>query len=260
MQEKVYFKNSKGDKICGVLSSPTDDISKPIIILCHGFSTSKDNSTNTHLERILNKSNISTFRFDFFGHGESEGLFEDITTSEAVDDILNAIKYLISKSYSKIALVGSSFGGIASIMAASRTDDLFALALKAPVSDYKECDIEAEGEDFIQEWKEKGYRHYIGSKGDKHKLNYAFFEDYDNHNNGYEAAKKIKIPTLIVHGDADIDVPIEQSRKTATIIKNCRLEELKNCTHRFDNPGEFEKMLDLIASFIIKQSKIKSKE
>jgi pimeloyl-ACP methyl ester carboxylesterase len=256
MQEKIYFNNSKGDKICGVLSNPTDDTSRPIIILCHGFSTSKNNHTNTQLERILNKSSISTFRFDFFGHGESDGLFENITTSEAVDDILSAIKFLKSKSYSKIALVGSSFGGIASIIAASRTDDLFALALKAPVSDYKERDIEIKGENFIRDWKEKGYRYYISGNGEKHKLNYTFFEDYDN-NNGYEAAKKIKIPTLIIHGDADIDVPIKQSRKTATLIQNSKLVELKNCSHHFDNPGEFEKMLDLIASFIIKQSSIK---
>jgi len=252
MQEKIHFNNSKGDRLCGIISNPTDDTSKPVIILCHGFTTSKDNFTNSNLERILNKGSISTFRFDFFGHGESEGLFEDITISEAVDDILNAIKYLKSKSYSKIGLVGSSFGGIASIMAASKTDDLFLLALKAPVSNYKERDIEIIGEDFIRDWEEKGFRVYISGNGNQHKLNFTFFEDYDN-NNGYEAAKKIKIPTLIIHGDKDDSVPIEQSRKIATLIQNSKLMEIKNAGHQFDKPGEFDKMLDLISGFIIRQ-------
>lgn len=252
MQEKIYFNNSKGDKLCGIISNPTDDTSKPVIILCHGFITSKDSFTNSKLERILNKNNISTFRFDFFGHGESEGDLKDVTISEAVDDILNAIKYLKNKSYSKIGLVGSSFGGNASIIVASKTDDLFLLALKAPVSNYKERDIKLKGEDFINDWREKGYRIHISDNGNKYRLNFTFFEDYDN-NNGYEVAKKIKIPTLIVHGDKDESVPIEQSRKIATLIQSSELVEIKNGGHQFNKPGEFDKMLDLVSGFIIKQ-------
>ena len=69
MTEKIYFLDSKGNKVCGVLSNPASDCNIPIIILCHGFTTSKDNSTYTQLEQILNKQDIATFRFDFFGHG-----------------------------------------------------------------------------------------------------------------------------------------------------------------------------------------------
>ncbi|GAH38486.1 unnamed protein product, partial [marine sediment metagenome] len=88
------------------------------MILCHGFSTCKDSYTYVRLEEILNGKGISTFRFDFFAHGESEGEFEDITISEAVDDILNAIRFLKESGYLKIGLVGSSFGGIASVIVA----------------------------------------------------------------------------------------------------------------------------------------------
>jgi len=77
MKEKLFFKNSKGNKLCGILSSVNKD---RIIILCHGFSSNKDTQTFPILEKIFNK-NISTFRFDFYGHGESEGKFEDITVS-----------------------------------------------------------------------------------------------------------------------------------------------------------------------------------
>ena len=81
MREKIFFENSKGNKLCGILSNPTNDKNKSIIVLCHGFSTSKESSTYISLEQILNKNNISTFRFDFFGHGESEGKFENLTTT-----------------------------------------------------------------------------------------------------------------------------------------------------------------------------------
>lgn len=249
MKNKVYFTNSNEAKLCEILSNPMNDVLKPIIIPCHGFTTSKDNFTNSQLEIILNEKGISTFRFDFFGHGESEGDFAKITISEGVDDTLRAIDYLKSLGYSKIGLMGSSYGGLTSIMTASKTHDLYLLALKCPVSNFRECDF-CKTEQECLEWKEKGYRKHFNSKGVEFKLNYTFREDYDN-NNGYEAAKKIVIPTLIVHGNADVHVPVEQSIKTSKILPNCKLEIIEGANHHFDKPGQFEKMLNLIVNFII---------
>lgn len=76
--KKVNFNNSKGNKLCGILTNPTEDKNKPIIILCHGFSSSKDSSTYTSLAESFTKHDISTFRFDFFGHGESEGILKKL--------------------------------------------------------------------------------------------------------------------------------------------------------------------------------------
>jgi len=256
MEERIYFKNSKGLSLCGILSNPTSSKEKPVIILCHGFSTSKNGRTYVRLQKVLNKYQISTFRFDFFGHGESEGQFEDITISEAVDDILNAIEFLKSQGYVKIGLVGSSFGGIASLIAASKTNDLFILILKSPVSNYKEKEYATNSKEKLEEWKNKKCKYYVSGDGKKLRLNYTFFEDFKN-NDGYEAARKIKIPVLITHGDKDKLVPIEQSKKTANLIKNCRLEIIKNADHRYSKPGDFEKMLDLISRFIVGGSSTK---
>ena len=58
-------------------------------------------------------------------------------------------------------------------------------------------------------------------------MNYSFVEDYEKYNT-YESAKNITIPTLIVHGDKDTNVPITQSEKLAKSISNCRLEIIHN--------------------------------
>jgi len=173
MEEKVYFNDSDGNKICGILLSPTFDTNKPIVVLCHGLLTSKNNSTNTNLKQILADKNIATFRFDFFGHGESDGKFEDVTISKAVDDIINAVIFLRNKSYKKIGLFGSSFGGISSIVAASKLDELLFLALKSPTSDYLEVKNKTMTKKQIQEWKNKGYTPYLGEHGAKFRLNYS---------------------------------------------------------------------------------------
>lgn len=253
MKEKLFFKNSKGNKICGILSNPTSSREKPIIILCHGFSSSKDGRTYISLEKNLNENEISTFRFDFFGHGESEGKFEEITTSEAVDDVQNALKFVKESGYKKIGLVGSSFGGMASILAASTTEELYILALKSPVSDYLGKTTSQEARKQIEEWKEKGFTFITSPDGEKRKLNYTFIEDAKKIN-GYESAEKIKIQTFIVHGDKDETVPIEQSKKTASLIENCSLEIIEGADHTYSQPEHFEKMLELISAFIVKNS------
>jgi len=250
MQDKIYFPDSKERKICGVLSNPAPEPNVPVIILVHGFTTSKDSITYQRLEKVFNEKNIATLRIDLFGHGESEGDFEDITISKAVDDILNSIKYLKEKGFSKIGLIGSSFGGMSSIMAASRTNDLFLLVLRSPVSDYFEVDTKRRTKEEMEEWKNKGYVIHVNSFGEKRRLNYSFFEDFKN-NNAYEAAKKIKIPTLIVHGDNDNSVPVEQSKKTASIIENCKLEIIEGADHKYSKPEDFEKMLNLIEEFVV---------
>ncbi len=253
MQGKVCFKDSEGSILCGILSNPVSGKKGEIVILCHGFGTSKDGRTYVRLQEILNGYEMSTFRFDFFGHGESEGSLEDITVSEAVDDVLNAISFVKERGYSRIGLVGSSFGGMSSVIAASRSDDLFVLALKSPVSDYVEVEIRRIGRDGVRRWKKTGYVEFEVSERRRVRLKYYFFEDLRS-NNVYEAAGKIKIPTLIVHGSNDEVVPIGQSKKTANLIENCKLRVIQGGDHRYSNPEHFEKMVNLISEFIIEKS------
>lgn len=249
MEEKAFFQNSTGAKLCGTLLNPTNDVSTPLVILVHGFATSKDRTSTVSLSRELNKKNIATFRFDLFAHGESEGNFEDLTLSEAVDDILQAIHFAKEKGYKKIGLIGSSFGGMASIIAASKTDDLFVLGLKCPVSDYKEVWANRRTPEQIEQWKESRYHEYVNSLGTALRIKYDLYEDAIKYNI-YEIAKNIHIPTIIIHGDADTTVTVAQSIKTAENISNCKLIVVSGATHRFEREGELEKNNSEFTDFV----------
>lgn len=251
MQQKVTFANSKGTKLVGILSNPIGTQTIPIMILCHGFVSSKDGRSCSALEILFNEKNIATFRFDFYGHGESGGKLEDITVSEGMDDVLSAITFLKQQGYKKIGLFGNSYGGFTAILAAAQAPELFVLLLKCPVSDYfgklmaKLCHTE------IREWKEKGWTSYVSSDGRKqNKLNYTFFAD-PNNNKGYDAAKKITIPTLIVHGNADTVVPLEQSRKLASVIKGSKLHVFSGCDHGFTKAEDFERSNKEFVKFVV---------
>lgn len=249
--EQKLFQNSKGIKLCGIFEDAGKGIDAPIVILCHGFSSNKNNSTHTRLAPLLAAQGIASFRFDFFGHGESEGKFEDITLSEAIDDLEHALVTVKAKGYSRIGLLGSSFGGMAALLFAARHPELIAVVLKCPVSDYLGKIIAQKSKYEISEWKTRGFIPYFRHIGEALRLNYAFFEDTEKHD-GYAAAPKLTMPVFIVHGDADTTVPLAQSEKTASLIPHGELVIIPGADHRFSQPAHFEQMIQLIITFFTK--------
>lgn len=251
MEKTFTFHNSKSDNLVGILNET--DNKDWILIMAHGFSSNKNTKNFVKLSEILGSKGIASFRFDFWGHGESDGKFENITISEAVDDILNAIKFVKELGYKNVGLLGSSFGGISSIMVASKTKELLFLALKSPVSDYWELEKGRYTQEQLDEWKQNGVREYEDD-GKLMKLNWSFVEDFKN-NNAYEAAKNIKIPTLIVHGDSDSDVPHAQSQKLVSILPNAKLITVKGANHRYTEGNHADQMLNTFFDFVLKQVK-----
>jgi len=53
MKRKINFQSSKGHNLCGILSNPSGDKRRPLIVLCHGFTTGKDGRTYVRVEEIL---------------------------------------------------------------------------------------------------------------------------------------------------------------------------------------------------------------
>jgi len=251
MEKKLIFKNSHGDDLVGILNETNNK--DWILIMAHGFTSNKNTTNFVKLSSMLGEKEIASFRFDIWGHGESDGKFENITVSEAVDDILKAIKFVKQLGYKNVGLLGSSFGGISSIMASSKTADLSFLCLKSPVSDYWELEKGRYTQKELDDWKTKGSREYEDD-GKLIKLNYSFVEDFDN-NNAYEVAKNIKIPTLIVHGDMDNDVPYFQSQKLVSILSNANLITIEGADHRYTGEGQADKILNAFYNFVMEQIK-----
>ncbi len=143
MEEKVYFDNGSGIKLCGMLSGS----GKIAVILSHGHMSSKDSKTYVDLSNFLIERDIPVLRFDFYGHGESEGNLGDFSIKEGVQDILSAIRFLKSIGYEKFIIMGLSRGGICSLRASAKSEDVIAAALVCPGStteDYEEVNKIAE--------------------------------------------------------------------------------------------------------------------
>lgn len=65
-QKRVCIQNSYGEKLVGILHETG---SKEVVIICHGFRSSKDGIPMVNLAAAFEKEGISAFRFDFAGNG-----------------------------------------------------------------------------------------------------------------------------------------------------------------------------------------------
>jgi hypothetical protein len=248
-EEKVYFTNSKGEKLCGVFSGPI--YFERLIVLCHGFLTSKDSSTNLELTRLLNRANIATFRFDFYGHGESSGTTSQITPTEAVDNLENAIKFVYENfSFAELGVCGSSFGGFISIIVASRDERIRRLALKSPVFNYYDALEILFGKEGLRRWKEMGFIIFEDASGGAFRVGYDFYEDLKNFDTS-KLSEKIKASTLIVHGTNDQLIPLPQSKNLYQHLRSeKRLEVVEGADHHYSDPSHWSLMVQLISDWL----------
>tara|TARA_Y100000310_G_scaffold339022_1_gene430380 strand:- start:10772 stop:11443 length:672 start_codon:yes stop_codon:yes gene_type:complete len=113
MLKEISIFNNKNQKLAGVLHK---NKSKELIILCHGYKSSKDFPAIKNIASRLFEKGYTVYRFDFTGHGESEG-FAHIDLIQQVQDIGEVIKYF-QDEYNKIILIGGSFAGFVTAIAA----------------------------------------------------------------------------------------------------------------------------------------------
>lgn len=75
----------------------------------------------------IHKSGFNVIGFDPRGHGRSSGLRGDYTINEIVDDTFAVVKYAEKRFGGKVAVIGSSQGGIAAFYAAARGGSISAV-------------------------------------------------------------------------------------------------------------------------------------
>jgi pimeloyl-ACP methyl ester carboxylesterase len=250
MDEPLTFKDDQGHLVSALLSRPSQP-SRIVVVLCHGFLSSKSSTTNKTLTRLLNQAGFATFRFDFFGQGESEGLFEDITVSLAVGQAHAAVTLMRSKGYATIGLMGSSFGGLVAILTTAQRQDIASLALKCPVVDFAE-ELRLEfGPDELARWESTGTVPNFMGGTDRVRLKFGLYEDCLRHI-AYEPASRIVAPTLIVQGAKDELVPLHQSQRLLEALRGRkRLDLLPEADHQFTRGEDFRAMTAAITDWLV---------
>ncbi|MGM5485179.1 MAG: alpha/beta hydrolase family protein [Nanobdellota archaeon] len=232
-EKRIWFTHNGGKKTCGVLRYPKVNARFPLVIMVHGFLSSKDSGSYLGLAEKLSRAGFATFRFDYYAHGESQGSMKSFTLTKA----LNAVDAALEKARSfrvvdedRISMLGSSMGGLLTLY---RSDKVRSSALICPAVNFRELFDMRYSEKEIAYWKEKGYAEIFNYAKEKpEKLGFDYYRDAVNYD-GYKKAENLETPVLITHGDKDKTVPVKQSRKLSKVLRNKKLFIVKGANHRF---------------------------
>lgn len=112
MNEQKTNLTSGGKNIVGLLGVP-EKTPCPIIVMLHGGTN--DKLTCPMFDIMvpeLNNAGIATFRFDFYGSGESDGLFKGKTLEIMDQNVVDALNFVRNdQRFNKIGLFGRSMSG-----------------------------------------------------------------------------------------------------------------------------------------------------
>jgi exosortase A-associated hydrolase 2 len=140
MEERPFFIDSENHRLFAILHLPS---SKPFFdegfVFCAPFAEEKlwTHRVFVSFARTLCDLGYPVLRFDYMGHGDSTGNFEDTSIASRLTDIKNAIDTLKSETCGirKINLLGLRLGALLAALTAENEKDIHRLILWEPISD-----------------------------------------------------------------------------------------------------------------------------
>ncbi len=210
-----------------------------MVILMHGIFSSKDYPPMPTIARELARQGIGSVRFDFNGHGKSDGKMEEMTIARELADARAIWDSVVKLPYvTAVVLLGHSQGGaVASMLAGELARDGMppaGLVLLAPGSIIKEAT--QGGRFFGQEFDPADPPAYI-----KCFHHYKLGRDYLVQTqllDIYGTAELYQGPVCIIHGADDGIVPLWCSERYHEIYQNSQLYVLKGENHLFLKKGK----------------------
>ena len=220
----------------------------PGVIFCGGFMSDMNGTKALALEAWCQDQSRAFVRFDYSGHGESDGEFTDGTIGRWHEDALAVFDALTQGPQ---VVVGSSMGGwISLLLTLQRPEQVQGLLLLAPAPDFTEEMIRNEFNDQeraelvangrLLRPTEYGDEPYIITQqlieeGRKHLL--------------LDQEIPVHCPVHIVHGMNDSDVAWQRSLTLVERLQgnNVTLHYVKQGDHRLSEPTDLQRLCQLVS-------------
>lgn len=241
------------NRIYGVMYyNPVTSKKQPAVILSH--SSSLTHEAMRGYASAIAKMGYAAYCFDFCGGSDkskSGGSTDDMTVFTEVEDLRAVVKTVKSLGYvepSEVYLLGSSQGGLVSALLADECPDDFAgMILFYPAFNIPEMVSKFSG---FGNWGDFGD---FGNWGDFGGM-MSMSEKYINSIKDFDVWShigKFPKPVCIIHGTADIIVPISNSEKAIGLYPSATLNKIEGANHGFNaaNLGSMGSMMGASADY-----------
>jgi uncharacterized protein len=241
--------NSLGKKIRGNVHSPANAEGAPVLLFCHGFKGFKDWGMVPHMMNYFAQHGWVAIRFNFSLNGIGEDPlnfteldnFRDNTFSQELEDVETVIQAVINKAIvpagcdvMRLALVGHSRGGGIAIISAAEQEGVRSVVALSSVVNYNRW-----GEKTKEDWRSRGVLNIMNTRTkQKMPLGLCLLEDAERNSERLDirkAASRLNIPLLVIHGEQDVSVPIQEAQEiyAASDSSLSRLDMIPNAAHTF---------------------------
>ncbi len=213
------------------------------VIICHGFKGFARFSFFPYLADQLAEAGYRAVTFDFSGSGIGDDR-ETFTNHEAfsrntylkeLEDLDAVVGEARVRSWvdDGYGLFGHSRGGGIAVIQAARDPDVKCLTTWAAISATNRW-----SPDVVAEWRERGHIDITNSRtGDVMPLGTELLHEVEEFGgtslNIAAAASRVACPWLILHGDKDETVPIEEGQRLAALAPAAQFRVLDGVNHSF---------------------------
>lgn len=221
----------------------------PAVVWLGGFRSDMRATKAEALDAWAERSGRAFLRFDYSGHGESDGRFEDGTISDWLSDALAIIR---AKAGPFPVLVGSSMGGWLALLAAralAGTDSApSGLVLIAPAVDFTEKLMWASmSQEQRQTITNIGQLEVPSAYGAPYPITRALIEDGSTHNL-FGGPIRPGCPVHILQGMQDPDVPWGHSLELVDHLPGeaTTVTLVKDGDHRLSRPQDIDLLVNTV--------------
>jgi pimeloyl-ACP methyl ester carboxylesterase len=251
IQNEFSLTGADGKLIIGDITFEDKNPNTPILLFVHGFKGFKDWGAHNLVARYFAANGYRYIKFNLSHSGVPTDHPVDVTDLEAFASNtvskelfdINAVLDFIEKAYGKeteINLIGHSRGGGLAIIEAANDLRIKKLITWSAISSFDSL-WKKEQE---AEWKKTRQIHVINARTkEQMPLKVTLLEDLEENTetlNIVNAAKRINIPWLIVHGDDDVNVPFEHAQLLADANANSRIIKIEGANHVYGASHPFE--------------------
>jgi dienelactone hydrolase len=220
------------------------DAPRGTVIICHGFKGFSRWGFFPHFAESIAGEGLRAVRFDFSGSGVgadgetfSEPLaFEANTFTRELEDLAAIESDARRRGWlaAPYGLLGHSRGGGTAILHAAGNRSVGALVTLAAISRVRRWSDAEE-----RDWRARGFREILNTRtGQILHVGTALLDDVIAGESGpldiLAAAARLKAPWLIIHGDADSSVPVDDAHALADAAPDARLLIIDGASHTFD--------------------------
>ena len=253
MGRVAFDDNLPGCRLAYMKDGAADDIGPCGIVWLGGYKSDMTGTKAENLADLARASRRNLLRFDYTGHGQSDGLFVDGTISGWLEQ---ATHMFLRHTQNPRIIVGSSMGGWLALLLARRLmkeDPLAArrvagLVLIAPATDVtRDLMWENFGAEAREELLERGVYLRPSEYGEPYAITLRLLEDGAKHLI-LEEGLSLHMPVRILQGSADVDVPPSHAVKTFEALEasDITLTFLKGGDHRLSTAVQLRIMQETV--------------